>query len=98
MNPAALVTNLADLVAGGILIVNEDAFDEKGLAQAGYATNPLDDGSLDGYQLFPVEMTRLTRLAVEGLGLGPEGEPTAAATSTPWAWSSGSTTGRSSRR
>jgi 2-oxoglutarate/2-oxoacid ferredoxin oxidoreductase subunit alpha len=70
MNPAALVTNLVDLTHGGVLIVNKDAFDEKGLAQAGYATNPLEDGSLDGYQLFPVEMTRLTRLAVEGLGLG----------------------------
>ena len=55
---------------GGILIVNKDAFDEKGMEQAGYETNPLEDGSLDGYQLFPVEMTRLTRLAVEGLGLG----------------------------
>jgi 2-oxoglutarate ferredoxin oxidoreductase subunit alpha len=70
MNPAALVTNLMDLVPGGILIVNKDAFDEKGMAQAGYKTNPLDDGSLDGYQIFPVEMTKLTRLAVEGLGLG----------------------------
>ncbi|HTU24885.1 MAG TPA: 2-oxoacid:acceptor oxidoreductase subunit alpha [Pirellulales bacterium] len=69
MNPAALVTNLPDLVPGGILIVNRDAFDEKGMAQAGYVTNPLEDGSLDGYQLFPVEMTRLTRLSVEGLGL-----------------------------
>ena len=70
MNPAALVTNLVDLISGGILIVNKDAFDEKGMAQAGYVTNPLEDGSLEGYQLFPVEMTRLTRLAVEGLGLG----------------------------
>jgi 2-oxoglutarate/2-oxoacid ferredoxin oxidoreductase subunit alpha len=70
MNPAALTTNLVDLVTGGILIVNKDSFDEKGMAQAGYKTNPLDDGSLDGYQLFPVEMTRLTRLAVDGLGLG----------------------------
>jgi 2-oxoglutarate ferredoxin oxidoreductase subunit alpha len=70
MNPAALVTNLVDLISGGILIVNRDAFDEKGMAQAGYVTNPLEDGSLEGYQLFPVEMTRLTRLAVEGLGLG----------------------------
>ena len=70
MNPAALTTNLVDLVSGGILIVNKDAFDEKGMAQAGYKTNPLEDSSLDGYQLFPVEMTRLTRLAVEGLGLG----------------------------
>ena len=51
------------------MIVNRDAFDEKGMAQASYVTNPLEDGSLDGYQLFPVDMTRLTRLAVEGLGL-----------------------------
>lgn len=70
MNPAALVTNLGDLVPGGILVVNKDAFDEKGMAQAGYTTSPLEDGSLDGYQLFSVEMTKLTRLAVEGLGLG----------------------------
>src|SRR5271169_3773075 len=58
MNPAALVTNLADLVSSGILIVNRDAFDEKSLAQASYVTSPLEDGSLDGYQLFPVDMTR----------------------------------------
>lgn len=70
MNPAALVTNLPDLVSGGVLIVNKDAFDAKGMAQAGYESNPLEDGSLDGYQLFGVEMTKLTRLAVDGLGLG----------------------------
>ena len=70
MNPAALVTNLGDLVKGGILIVNKDAFDEKDLKMAGYETNPLDDDSLDGYRLFPVEMTKLTRLAVADLGLG----------------------------
>lgn len=69
MNPAALVTNLADLRPGGILIVNKDAFDPKGLEQAGYKENPLEDGSLEQYQLFPVDITRLTRLAVEGQGL-----------------------------
>lgn len=69
MNPAALITNLSDLVPSGILIVNKDSFDEKGLKQAGYAKDPLEDGSLSAYQVFPVEMTRLTRLAVEGLGL-----------------------------
>src|SRR3990172_5658937 len=47
MNPAALVTNLSDLVPGGVLIVNKETFDEKGLRQAGYETNPLEDGSLD---------------------------------------------------
>ncbi|MEX0819203.1 MAG: 2-oxoacid:acceptor oxidoreductase subunit alpha [Pirellulaceae bacterium] len=69
MNPAALKTNLGDLDAGGALIVNEDAFDKKDLEKAGYAANPLDDGSLEGYALFKVPMTKLTRGAVEGLGL-----------------------------
>ena len=45
MNPAALETNLGDLRTGGILIVNSDEFDGKGLEQAGYETNPLEDGS-----------------------------------------------------
>jgi 2-oxoglutarate ferredoxin oxidoreductase subunit alpha len=70
MNPAALVTNLQDLVPGGILILNSEAFDDKGLKQAGYATNPIEDGSLEGYQLFSVDMTKLTRLSVESLNLG----------------------------
>src|SRR6202007_2680340 len=41
MNPAALATNLSDLVKGGILIVNKDAFEDKALRMAGYAQNPL---------------------------------------------------------
>jgi 2-oxoglutarate ferredoxin oxidoreductase subunit alpha len=69
MNPAALTTNIGDLREGGILLVNKDSFDAKGLEQAGYATNPLEDGSLSKYKLHSVDMTKLTRLAVEGLGL-----------------------------
>jgi 2-oxoglutarate/2-oxoacid ferredoxin oxidoreductase subunit alpha len=69
MNPAALATNLSDLRTNGILIVNADAFDGKGLEQAGYKTNPLEDGSLKAYRLHSVDMTKLTRTAVEGLGL-----------------------------
>jgi 2-oxoglutarate ferredoxin oxidoreductase subunit alpha len=69
MNPAALATNLSDLRPGGILIVNGDAFEPKGLEQAGYKTNPLDDGSLKNYRLYSVAMTKLTRAAVEGLEL-----------------------------
>jgi len=69
MNPAALVTNLADLREGGVLLVNQDAFEKKGLAQAGYETDPTEDGSLHQYKLHSVPMTKLTRLAVEGLGL-----------------------------
>ena len=69
MNPAALATNLMDLRDGGVLIVNKDTFVKKGLAQAGYETNPLEDGSLNKYQLHSVEMTKVTRLAVEDCGL-----------------------------
>jgi 2-oxoglutarate/2-oxoacid ferredoxin oxidoreductase subunit alpha len=70
MNPAALVTNLCDLVKGGILIVDKDSFDDKDLKMAGYQHDPLEDGSLESYRLFPIEMTKLTRLAVQDLGLG----------------------------
>src|SRR5580692_11028694 len=53
MNPAALKTNLADLIPNGILIVNTDAFNELNLQKAGYKENPLDDGTLKSkYQLF----------------------------------------------
>ena len=69
MNPAALTTNIADLRDGGILLVNKDAFDKKGMAQAGYETNPLEDDSLAKYKLHAVEMTKITRLAVEDCGL-----------------------------
>ena len=69
MNSAALKTNLQDLYDNGILICNEDAFDAKGLKLAGYEESPLEDDSLSNYQLFKVPMTKLTRGAVEGLGL-----------------------------
>ncbi len=70
MNPAALKTNLSDLKRGGTLILNEDAFDRSNLSKAGYETNPLEDNSsLSGYRVHKVPMTRLTRDAVEGLGL-----------------------------
>src|SRR6202007_60096 len=65
MNPAALTTNLCDLVRGGILIVNKDSFEPKGLQQAGYERDPLTDGSLQSYRVYPVEMTKLTKAAVE---------------------------------
>src|SRR4029453_11400631 len=54
MNPAALRTNVADLKSGGILIANTEAYSEQNLQRAGYAKNPLEDGSLDRYQLFKV--------------------------------------------
>ncbi len=69
MNPAALKVNLPDLKTGGILIVNADNFGETDLRKAQLATSPLDDRSLEGYRVFPVEITKLTRTALSGLGL-----------------------------
>ena len=69
MNPAALATNLSDLRKGGILIVNSGAFDKKSLEQAGYEENPLDNDSLNEYHVYTVDMTKLTRDSVDGLGL-----------------------------
>src|SRR5438874_13525401 len=70
MNPAALRANLKDLDKGGMLIVNEDAFIERNLEKAGYGSNPLTDGSLDGYQVYQVPMTSITLRATEGTGVG----------------------------
>ncbi|HEV3473764.1 MAG TPA: 2-oxoacid:acceptor oxidoreductase subunit alpha [Actinomycetota bacterium] len=67
MNPAALKTNLPDLEKGGILIANEDGFTDRNLEKAGYESNPLEDGSLDGYQLFRVPMTTITVRALENV-------------------------------
>ncbi len=69
MNPAALKTNVADLKANGILIVNTDNFKETDLKKAQMTSNPLEDHSLDGYRLFQVDLTRLTRIALKDLGL-----------------------------
>lgn len=70
MNPAALKTNLADLKRGGTLIINEDAFDSGNLFKAHYEENPLDTNVVAGYRVHRIPMTRLTRDAVAGLGLG----------------------------
>ena len=68
MNPAALKAQLPSLSQGGSIIVNLDAFDERNLEKAGYASNPVEDGSLDSYRLYSVPMTTLTREATAPLG------------------------------
>jgi 2-oxoglutarate ferredoxin oxidoreductase subunit alpha len=65
MNPAALKTNLRDLPRGGTLIVNRDAFTDRNLDKAGYATNPLEDGSLDEFHVHEVPLTTLTLEALK---------------------------------
>jgi 2-oxoglutarate ferredoxin oxidoreductase subunit alpha len=70
MNPAALKTNLEDLKAGGILIVNSGAFTEQNLIKAGYKSNPLDDATaMSSYRLHRIDISKLTETALAGSGL-----------------------------
>ena len=69
MNPAALKANIKDLISGGMLIVNQDAFENRNLEKAGYSSNPLEDGSLDNFQVLKIPMTTMTIEAVKDLGL-----------------------------
>ncbi|MEY4567522.1 MAG: 2-oxoglutarate oxidoreductase subunit KorA [Planctomycetota bacterium] len=69
MNPAALVTNLNDLRKGGLLIVNEDNFDDKDMKLANLKTNPLEEPAIENYRLVRVPMNKLTMEAVKELGL-----------------------------
>ena len=69
MNPAALKVNVADLKPSGILIINSDSFKETDLRKAHLTTNPIEDHSLDQFRVFPVELQKLTRAALQHLGL-----------------------------
>ncbi|MCX7147863.1 MAG: 2-oxoacid:acceptor oxidoreductase subunit alpha [Rhodocyclales bacterium] len=70
MNPAALKTNLPDVKHGGILIVNNSAFTPGNLEKAKYQSNPLEDGSLQGYRLYSIDISTLTANALADSGLG----------------------------
>jgi 2-oxoglutarate/2-oxoacid ferredoxin oxidoreductase subunit alpha len=67
MNPAALITNVGELEKGGTLLLNEDAFTDPNLKKAGYDSDPLEDDTLDDYQVFRVPMTSMTVRATEGI-------------------------------
>jgi len=69
MNPAALKVNLKDLKPGATIIVNENAFDQKNLKLAHYESNPLEDESLDGFNVIMVPLSKQTAAALEGLQL-----------------------------
>ncbi|HTX00263.1 MAG TPA: 2-oxoacid:acceptor oxidoreductase family protein, partial [Acidimicrobiales bacterium] len=71
MNPAALRANVGDLAAGGTVICNSDEFDERALEKAGYAANPLEDGSLSAFKVFEIPMTSLTLEACKPTGAKP---------------------------
>jgi 2-oxoglutarate ferredoxin oxidoreductase subunit alpha len=69
MNPAALTMNVDDLRRGATLVVDTAAFTERNLSKAGYAANPLEDGSLADYRLLKVDITRLTEEAVKAFDI-----------------------------
>ncbi|MGW1779032.1 2-oxoacid:acceptor oxidoreductase subunit alpha [Streptomyces sp. NPDC002143] len=69
MNPAALKANIADVPRGAEIIVNTDEFTKRAMQKVGYAASPLEDGSLDGYQLHPVPLTTLTVEALKDFAL-----------------------------
>ncbi|MGE4014568.1 MAG: 2-oxoacid:acceptor oxidoreductase family protein, partial [Alphaproteobacteria bacterium] len=69
MNPAALKVNLRDVKTAGLVIVDIGEFNDKNFRKAGYASNPLEDGSLAKYRVWKIDMTRLTLESVKPFGL-----------------------------
>jgi 2-oxoglutarate/2-oxoacid ferredoxin oxidoreductase subunit alpha len=69
MNPAALKANLGDLPRGGTIIVDTHDFTDRALARVGWKSNPLDDGTLDGFAVHAVDLTQLTFDALAGTEL-----------------------------
>jgi 2-oxoglutarate ferredoxin oxidoreductase subunit alpha len=70
MNPAALKADLDKVGKGGVLILNEDSFTQRNIEKAGYTSDPSEDGTLDGYQVYRVPMTSITVRATDGIGIG----------------------------
>jgi len=70
MNAAALKANLGQLKAGGMIIANSSGFDAKNLRLSGYESNPIEDGSLEGYELFSIDITKITRETLRDIPLG----------------------------
>ena len=70
MNPAALRANISDLSIGGLLILDAAEFTPRNITKAGYAANPLTDGSLSRYQVHSIDLTGQATAAVAELGLG----------------------------
>lgn len=67
LNPAALKTNLSDLKKSGVLIVDTGTFSARACEKVGFVTNPLEDKSLDAYQIFKIDISNLVREVVAAL-------------------------------
>jgi 2-oxoglutarate ferredoxin oxidoreductase subunit alpha len=70
MNPAALKVNSGTLKTGGLLVINEGAFNTPNLKKAGYETNPLDGDELARFRVIKLDISKLTLAAVAEFGLG----------------------------
>lgn len=72
MNAAALKTNLKAIKKGGKIIANIDGFDSKNLRLANYTdgVNPLEDNSLEGFEVIKMDVTKMTREALKEITLG----------------------------
>ncbi len=72
MNAAALKVNIKGIKAGGIIIANTDGFDTKNLRLANYpeGVNPIENNSLDGYELIKMDVTKMTREALKDITMG----------------------------
>ncbi|KJS07075.1 MAG: hypothetical protein VR77_02355 [Flavobacteriales bacterium BRH_c54] len=64
MNPAALKANLTSIKDGGTIIIDSDSFKIKDFEKAQFTSNPLEDGTLDGYNLIQAPITNLTKESV----------------------------------
>jgi 2-oxoglutarate ferredoxin oxidoreductase subunit alpha len=69
MNPASLKSNLKFANKGATIIIDQNTFDEKTLGKAGFKTNPLEDHTMEGFNLIKAPITNLTRASIEELGL-----------------------------
>ena len=72
MNPAALKVHLPDLPKGAMIIVNTDEFNDANLKKAGYATNPLNDSTLDAYRVYQVPIGTMNARALRDTGLSAQ--------------------------
>jgi 2-oxoglutarate ferredoxin oxidoreductase subunit alpha len=70
MNPAALKVNLPNLREGGLVILDSGTFKDREFRKAGYESNPLEDGSLDGFETIEIDVSKLVVETVKEFGLG----------------------------
>jgi len=70
MNPAALKVNIKEVLPGGLIILDNSSFNERGIKKAGYEENPIENNSLSGLQIISADISNLTLEAVKEFGLG----------------------------